>query len=75
MELNVSNARKTERKALTRLFLLEVGTPIGLERFHEGDVTGGLLAIPRFVIAFITIVGLFIWIFPFVSKTFRLLRV
>ena len=66
--------RKTEKKALTRLFLLGVGAPIGLDRFYEGDVTGGFLAILGFVLSVVTVVGLFIWIFPFVSKTFRLLR-
>tara|TARA_Y100001968_G_C18758136_1_gene436497 strand:+ start:160 stop:384 length:225 start_codon:yes stop_codon:yes gene_type:complete len=66
--------RKTEKKALTRLFLLGVGAPIGLDRFYEGDVTGGFLAILGFVLAVVTVVGLFVWIFPFVSKTFRLLR-
>ena len=66
--------RKTEKKALTRLFLLGVGAPIGLDRFYEGDVTGGFLAILGFLLAVVTVVGLFIWIFPFVSKTFLLLR-
>ena len=63
-----------KKKALTRLFLLGVGAPIGLDRFYEGDVTGGFLAILGFLIALITVVGLLVWIFPFISKTFRLLR-
>ncbi len=66
--------RKAEKQALTRLFLLGVGAPIGLDRFYEGDVTGGFLAILGFLISVITIVGLLVWIFPFFSKTFRLLR-
>tara|TARA_Y100001968_G_scaffold324246_2_gene363211 strand:+ start:372 stop:602 length:231 start_codon:yes stop_codon:yes gene_type:complete len=66
--------RKKEKKALTRLFLLAVGAPIGLDRFYEGDITGGFLAIFGFVLAAVTVFGLFIWIYPFVSKTFRLLR-
>ncbi len=66
--------KKSEKKALTRLFLLGVGAPIGLDRFYEGDITGGFLAIIGFVIAAVTIVGLLIWIFPFIAKTFRLLR-
>tara|TARA_E500000331_G_scaffold96396_1_gene92939 strand:+ start:414 stop:641 length:228 start_codon:yes stop_codon:yes gene_type:complete len=66
--------RKAEKKALTRLFLLGVGAPIGLDRFYEGDVTGGFLAILGFLLALITVVGLLVWIFPFVSKTFRLLK-
>ena len=66
--------RKGEKKALTRLFLLVVGAPIGLDRFYEGDVTGGILAILGFLVAIATVFGLLIWIFPFFSKTFRLLR-
>ena len=66
--------RKKEKQTLTRLFLLGVGAPIGLDRFYEGDTTGGFLAILGFLIALITVVGLIIWIFPFISKTFRLLR-
>ena len=65
---------KTEKKSLTRLFLLGVGAPIGLDRFYEGDVTGGFLAIIGFTCAAITVVGLLIWLVPFASKTFRLLR-
>ena len=65
---------KKEKQTLTRLFLLGVGAPIGLDRFYEGDVTGGLLAILGFLVALITVVGLLVWIFPFISKTFSLLR-
>ena len=66
--------RIKEKKALTRLFLLGIGAPIGLDRFYEGDVTGGFLAILGFILAAITVVGLLIWILPFISKTFKLLR-
>ena len=66
--------RKNEKKALTRLFLLGIGAPIGLDRFYEGDITGGFLAILGFILAAVTVVGLFIWTFLFVAKTFRLLR-
>ena len=66
--------RKNETQIVTRLFLLGVGAPIGLDRFYEGDVTGGFLAILGFLVALITVVGLLVWILPFISKTFRLLR-
>ena len=66
--------RKKEKQTLTRLFLLGVGAPIGLDRFYEDDVTGGLLAILGFVVALTTVVYLLVWILPFISKTFRLLR-
>jgi len=29
--------KKTEKKVLTRLFLLGVGAPLGLDRVYEGD--------------------------------------
>ena len=70
----LSMLRKKEKQTLTRLFLLGVGAPIGLDRFYEGDVTGGFLAILGFLVALITVVGLLVWILPFISKTFRLLR-
>jgi len=66
--------RRSEKKILTRLFLLGVGAPIGLDRFYEGDITGGFLAIIGFSIAFVTVLGLIIWLFPFIAKVFRLLR-
>ena len=66
--------RKKEKKALTRFFFLGVGAPIVLDRFYEGDITGGFLAILGFLVALITVVGLLVWIFPFISKTFRLLK-
>ena len=66
--------RKKEKQTLTRLFLLGVCAPIGLDRFYEGDVTGGFLAILGFLVALITVVGLLVWIFSFISKAFRLLR-
>ena len=69
-----SMLRKKEKQTLTRLFLLGVGAPLGLDRFYEGDVTGGFLAILGFLVALITVVGLLVWIFPLISKTFRLLR-
>ena len=66
--------RKKEKKTLKIIFLLGVGAPIGLDRFYEGDVTGGFLAILGFLVALITVLGLLVWIFPFIAKTFRLLR-
>jgi len=66
--------RKKEKQTLTRLFLLGVGAPIGLDLFYKGDVKGGFLAILGFLIALLTVVGLLVWIFPFIPKTFRLLR-
>ena len=66
--------RKEEKQSLTKLFLFGIGAPIGLDRFYEGNITGGFLAIFGFFVALITVVSLLVWILPFISKTFRLLR-
>tara|TARA_B100000886_G_scaffold282246_1_gene206459 strand:+ start:1271 stop:1501 length:231 start_codon:yes stop_codon:yes gene_type:complete len=66
--------RKKEKQTLTRLFLLSVGAPIGLDRFSEGDIAGGFQAVLGFFVALITLVGLLLRILPFISKNFRLLR-
>ena len=59
--------KKKEKQTLTRLFLLGVGAPIGLDRFYEGDVTGGFLAILGFLVALITVVGLLLWLLLFLK--------
>ena len=49
---------KAEKRALTRLFLLGVGAPIGLGGFYEVDMTGCLRAIFGCLLASITVIGL-----------------
>jgi len=63
-----------EKKALTRLFLLCVGAPFALDRFYEGDVTGGILAILGLWGLFWLIIPIFIWAFLVLGKMFSLLR-
>lgn len=63
-----------EKKALTRLFLLCVGAPFALDRFYEGDVTGGILAILGLWGLFWLIIPIFIWVFLVLSKMFALLH-
>ena len=41
--------RKKEKQTLTRLLLLDVAAPIGLDGFYEGDVTCGFLAVLIFL--------------------------
>ena len=60
---------RKKKQTLTRLFLLGIAVPIGLDRFYEGDVTGVFLAILGFLVALITVVGLLVWILPFISNT------
>jgi len=52
--------RKKEKQTLTRLFLLGVAAPIGLDRFYEGEVTGGFLVFFGFLFALITVVGMLV---------------
>jgi TM2 domain-containing membrane protein YozV len=63
-----------EKKALTRLFLLCVGAPLALDRFYEGDVTGGILAILGLWALFWLIIPVLVWAFLVLKKIFVLLR-
>jgi len=63
-----------EKKALTRLLLLAVGAPLALDRFYEGDVTGGILAICGLWLLWWLVIPFFIWIFLVIRKAFILLR-
>ena len=44
--------RKEEKKALTRLALLSIGWPAGLDRFYDGKTRDGILSIIGWVIVF-----------------------
>ncbi len=50
--------RKDEKKALTRLALLSIGWPAGLDRFYEGKVKDGLLSIIGWALVFGSIIAL-----------------
>jgi len=44
--------RKEEKKALTRLALLSIGWPAGLDRFYEGKARDGILSIIGWCLVF-----------------------
>ena len=47
--------RKEEKKALTRLALLSIGWPAGLDRFYDGRVRDGILTIVGWGLIFTSI--------------------
>jgi TM2 domain-containing membrane protein YozV len=63
-----------EKQALTRLVLLFIGAPLALDRFYEGDITGGILAIIGLWLFFWLVIPLLIWFGLVVRKAFSLLR-
>ena len=44
--------RKEEKKALTRLALLSIGWPAGLDRFYDGKTRDGILSIIGWLLIF-----------------------
>lgn len=50
--------RKEEKKALTRLGLLSIGWPAGLDRFYDGKIRDGILSIIGWLLVFGSIVFL-----------------
>ena len=44
--------RKEEKKALTRLALLSIGWPAGLDRFYDGKTKDGILSIIGWLLVF-----------------------
>ncbi len=47
--------RKEEKKAMTRLALLSIGWPAGLDRFYDGKVKDGILSLVGWGIVFVSI--------------------
>ena len=66
--------RKSEKKALSSLFLLCIGAPLALDRFYEAGPAEGLLGILGFIVSLVTVVGLAVWAVFVFSKMFRLLK-
>ena len=66
--------RKSEKNALSSLFLLCIGAPLALDRFYESGPGDGLLGILGFTISLVTVVGLIVWGVLVFAKMFRLLK-
>ena len=63
-----------ERKALVKIALLAFGWPLALNHFYEGNAAGVFGALILTWIAWVTIIGIFIWVFPYFKALFKALR-
>ena len=63
-----------QRKALVKIALLAFGWPLALNHFYDGNTAGGVGALLLTWIAFASIFGIFIWIFPYFKALFGALR-
>jgi hypothetical protein len=67
--------RKSEKNALSSLFLLCIGAPLALDRFYESGPGDGLLGILGFIISLVTILGLIVWGSWYSRRCFASLRI
>ena len=65
---------KSEKSALVKIALLAFGWPLALNHFYEGNAANGLIAIIGTWIAWVSIFGIVIWIFPYFNAVFKALR-
>ena len=66
--------QRFEKKALVKLALLAFGWPLALNHFYEGNVANGLSALLLTFLAFISVIGILVWIFPYASAVFKAFR-
>ena len=66
--------QKTEKSALVKIALLAFGWPLALNHFYEGNSGVGLIALIGTWIAWGSIVGIVVWIFPYFNALFKALR-
>lgn len=65
---------KSEKSALVKIALLAFGWPLALNHFYEGKAGNGLIAIIGTWIAWVSIFGIVIWLFPYFNAVFEALR-
>ncbi len=65
---------KTEKSALVKIALLAFGWPLALNHFYEGNSGVGLIALIGTWIAWGSIIGIVVWIFPYFNALFKALR-
>ena len=68
------SVEKSEKSALVKIALLAFGWPLALNHFYEGNAATGLIAIIGTWIAWVSIVGIVLWIFPYFNAVFQALR-
>ena len=69
-----ASLEKSEKSALVKIALLAFGWPLALNHFYEGNAGSGLIAILVTWIAWISIFGIVLWIFPYFTAVFKALR-
>ena len=65
---------KTEKSALVKIALLAFGWPLALNHFYDGNAGMGFLAMIGTWFAWVSIFGIFVWVFPYFSAMFKALR-
>ena len=70
----IVSLEKSEKSALVKIALLAFGWPLALNHFYEGNAGSGLIAILVTWIAWISIFGIVLWIFPYFTAVFKALR-
>ncbi|QNI82193.1 hypothetical protein SynRS9907_01349 [Synechococcus sp. RS9907] len=63
-----------QRKALVKIALLAFGWPLALNHFYDGNTAGGVGALLLTWLAWVTIIGVIFWIFPYFQALFGALR-
>jgi len=63
-----------QRKALVKIALLAFGWPLALNHFYEGNAANGLTALVLTWLAWVTVIGVVFWIYPFFKALFGALR-
>ena len=67
----MTSVENSERSALVKIALLAFGWPLALNHFYEGNPLNGLIAIIGTWIAWVSIFGIVIWIFPTSKLSFK----
>ena len=63
-----------QRKALVKIALLAFGWPLALNHFYDGNTAGGVGALILTWLAFISVIGVFFWIYPYFKALFEAFR-
>ena len=63
-----------QRKALVKIALLAFGWPLALNHFYDGNTAEGVVALILTWVAFLTVIGVVFWIYPFFKALFGAFR-
>ena len=65
---------RPQRSALVKIALLAFGWPLALNHFYAGSMGTAITAVIATWLAWISIIGIVIWIFPYFNAMFKALR-